>query len=146
MKSKYFLIVSVAIIMGFLFGKFYSLLYKNDSVSVFREDTELYFICLGVEKEKEDNQFVYELKSDGYHIYSGIASDLDIANQIKELYDKDYNNVSIEKNYIDNSSFISMLNEYEKIVRIASLDTILDIEKTILSNYKEMVLINESND
>lgn len=147
MKFKYFISVILAIVMGFFIGKFYVGLYNNDnSVLVFDQGETLYFVCLDITKESSDNDFVYELKSDGYHVYGAITSKKEYAEIIKDIYNKDYNNVSIEKVNLNNSFFVSILNEYEKLLEIANDSDKLKIEKIILSNYKEMVLTNESND
>ena len=43
-----------------------------------------------------------------------------------------------------NKSFISILKEYDKIINLVSDKDIDEIQRIIISNYKEMVLGNEN--
>ncbi len=89
-------------------------------------------------------KLLYIESDDGYHLYVGITKNNQIARKIKEHYDKKGNNIYVKENIIDNKSFLSILGEYDKIIDIASDNDIEEIEKIVISNYKEMVLENES--
>ena len=47
--------------------------------------------------------------------------------------------------YMNNASFISNLSEYDKLIDVASLNSFVDLQKIVISNYKEMVLNGEES-
>ena len=50
----------------------------------------------------------------------------------------------IKETIIESQEFLSILGEYDKILNIATDKDIKEVEKIIISNYKEMVLNNET--
>ena len=64
--------------------------------------------------------------------------------EIKEFYEKSDYSIYIRENIESNKSFLSILGEYDKIIDIADSKDIDEIEKIVISNYKEMVLKDET--
>ena len=93
---------------------------------------------------KDYEKYLYIENDDGFHLYVGITKDKEIASTIKEYYENKGYSIYVKESLIDNSSFLSVLGEYDKIISITSEDDIPDIEKIVISNYKEMVLENET--
>ena len=152
MKYKFLIPITLSIIVGLFFGKIFFDNYDTSSLTVFDEKDKVYMLQIGVysslEKIKSSfknyEDYLYISNDDGYHLYVGITKDKEIASKIKELYEKDGYSIYVKENIIDNSSFLSVLGEYDKIINITSLSDIKEIEKIVISNYKEMVLENES--
>ena len=69
----------------------------------------------------------------------------EIANNIKDYYKEKGNNCYVREKRVVNEDFISILNEYDKLLSSVSIEDIINIEKIILSNYKEMVIENYEN-
>lgn len=140
-----------SIVIGFFFGKVF---FNNyESSSVFNEKEKVYFIQRGVYDSLNDlkknnvsyDDFLYLKESDGYHFYVGITKSDKNAKKIKEYYEKSNINIYVREKYIDNDSFTSILNEYDKLIDVASLNSFIDLQKIVISNYKEMILDEDSN-
>ena len=155
MKIKFLIPIIFSIIIGFLLGQVFFTEYSNEVLTVFNEGENVYFIQAGVYNNlesidnsiKNNNNYLVEQEKDGYHIYVGITKNEKTAEKIKGIYENKGNNIYIKQKKLTNNSFLSILSEYDKITMIASNDDdLLSVEKIVLSNYKEMVLQDESND
>lgn len=152
MKYKFFVPIFLSIIVGLFFGKIFFDNYDNSSITVFDEKDKVYMLQIGIYSSREKmksnfgdyKKYLYISNDDGYHLYVGITKDKKIASKIKEFYEKNGYSIYVKENILDNSSFLSVLSEYDKIIDITSEDTIDEIEKIVISNYKEMVLEDES--
>lgn len=89
-------------------------------------------------------KYLYISSDDGYHLYVGVTKDKEIASKIKEYYKEKGYSIYVKESIIDNESFLTVLGEYDKIINITSPKDIEEIEKIVLSNYKEMILENET--
>ena len=152
MKYKFLVPILFSIAIGLFFGKIFFDNYDKTSLTVFDEKSKVYMLQVGVysskdkmkESFKDYKKLLYIESDDGYHLYVGITKNNQIAKKIKEHYDKKGNNIYVKENIVDNKSFLSILGEYDKIIDIASDNDIEEIEKIVISNYKERVLENES--
>ena len=149
MKFKFLIPIVLSIIIGVLIGNVFFSEYDNKSISAFYEGEKVYFVQMGVYKEmdslKSDNpnylDYAYVLEDDGYHLYVGVSKKENIASRIKTYYESDNKSIYIKEKNIANASFLNILTEYDKITSIATNDRdLINIEKIVLSNYKEMVL------
>jgi hypothetical protein len=93
---------------------------------------------------KDYKKYLYIKEDDGYHLYIGITKSNENIQKIKEFYDKKGNNIYVKESIENNKAFISILKEYDKIIGIAENNDIEEIEKIVISNYKEMVLEDET--
>ena len=147
MKTRYFIPLCAAILLGFLVGKIITN-NRDNSISVFYEGESIYFITTGVYDEKEEHHFegsIYQLEDDGFHEYVGITNNKETAERIKEYYKKLGNNCSVSEKRIANKEYINVLNEYDKVLLIANDLDLINIEKIVLANYEEMVLQSYEN-
>lgn len=152
MKYKFLIPILFSILIGLFFGKTFFDIYDSSSMTVFDEKDKIYMLQIGVyEKEeqmsktlKDYKKYLYIKEKDGYHLYVGITKSDEIAKKIKEFYEKDGYSIYIRENIESNKSFLSILSEYDKIIDITSNNEINEIEKIVISNYKEMVLDNET--
>lgn len=152
MKYKFLIPVTLSIITGLFFGKIFFDSYDESTITVFDEKDKVYMMQIGVYSSlaKMKNAFsnyekyLYIKNDDGYHLYVGVTKDKEIASKIKEHYEKKGYSIYVKESILENETFLSVLGEYDKIINITSPKDIEEIEKIVLSNYKEMVLENET--
>ncbi len=150
---KFIFYILISIILGLTFGRVFFKDYKDNSLTAFKEGEKLYFVQTGVydsidtikEVYEDYDKYLIQEEDNNYHVYVGISTSKNIANRIKDYYKTLGNNIYIKKNNINNYDFLSILKEYEKIINITSNDEdLIDIERIIISNYKETVGKDES--
>lgn len=151
MKYKFLIPITLSVVVGLFFGKIFFNSYDSTSLTVFDEKEKVYMLQLGVYSTKEKmkknfpsyQKYLYISQEDGYHLYIGITKTKEIASKIKEFYEDKHYSIYVRENIIDNKAFLSVLGEYDKIINITKDSEIPEIEKIVISNYKEMVLENE---
>ena len=147
MKYKFLVPIVLSIAIGLFFGKIFFDSYDSSSLTVFDEKDKIYMLQIGVyssekkmsSKIKNYKNFLYISMDDGYHLYVGITKNKEIAKRIKDYYEKKGNSIYIKESIEDNKSFLSVLGEYDKIIDITTDNDLEEIEKIVISNYKEMV-------
>ena len=152
MKKLFFLTI-IAMISGFFLGKYTFRLYeKKDSniVEVSNESSYVYMMKIGSYSDKNNmiselsnvDKYIYSISDGIYNAYVGITFSKKSAKKFVNIYNNE--NLSIEKVFLSNKKFISKLKKYDKLIE-ATEDTnsLLIIEKQILSNYEDMVIKNE---
>lgn len=152
MKYKFLIPIALSIVVGLFFGKIFFQNYEVNGITVFDEKDKVYMLQVGVystldkmeEAFPEYPKYLYISQDDGYHLYVGITKNKEIASIIKEYYEDQGYSIYVKENLLDNNAFLSILGEYDKIINIASPSDIAEIEKIVISNYKEMVLENET--
>ena len=136
MKFKFLIPICFSILIGFLFGKVIFSNYDNsNTLKTFNEGEKVYFIEIASSPSKDSltsinsyESYLCLLENDTYYLYGGITRNKDTAE------------------YINDKTFINLLNEYDKVAKISSnTDDLFTIEKIIISNYKEIILQNDSN-
>lgn len=152
MRGKFLIPIVLSIVIGFFFGKVFFNNYESSS-NVFNEGEKVYFIQKGVYSSFNDlkknnssyDDFLYLEESDGYHYYVGITKNEKNAKKIKEFYEKSNINIYVREKYINNANFVSVVSEYDKLIDVASLNSFVDLQKIVISNYKEMILNGEDS-
>ncbi len=139
MKSRYFLPLILAILVGFLSARIVYALYNTNSKEKYNA-----FI---LEVNKDNNFFRKENKNNYYYIdnkekiYCAITTKINNLNKIKKIYDSKKINTSIKKVYITNTEFINSLEQYDILLSNAYKESdLLSITKVILSSYEDVVL------
>ena len=147
MKLKILLPIICSILIGFLFGKIIFNKYDSNAINAFVEKDIVYFIEIGVfEDEKAaidnfSNSYLIIKEDNSFHVYGGITKNTKTRDKLKDYYLKNTNNINVYERVIDNEQFTTILEQYDKITMIATKDEdLLEIEKIVMSNYKEMVL------
>lgn len=152
--KKYFWSIFLSLIVGIYLGKFTLNQYSDLNVfPVFGNYDTLYFLQQGVyssvlsmkENMNSFPYYIYNLDDDGYHTYVGITNSLENAKKIKEYFANAGYDIYIKENNINNSVFISIVNQYDLLLNDAEGDAIGDICNQVLSSYEELV-INEDKD
>lgn len=146
MKYKFLIPIIFSIVVGFFIGKSFFNDYDS-TTSVFNEGEKLYFIKLNSVKENVSLDEFLTLNEDGnYYVYVGITKEENTARKIESYYEKLDNDISIKEKYVDNYSFLNILTEYDKICSAINDDkNLIDIERIVISNYKEMILEDGAN-
>lgn len=147
MNVKSFVLMFFAVLIGLLFGKLVFSQYE-DSTVVAVTGEKLHFVALtydsedSMKKEITDyTDYFYEKENDSFVLYVGVTKKQEIVSKIKGFYEKKYNNITVKEKLVNEDSFLTILNEYDKMIEISTIERdITTIEKIVMSNYKEMVL------
>ena len=90
------------------------------------------------EKIKEKEELVLQ--------YQELVDEQDaLEKEVARLQDPEYIARYVREKYINNANFVSVLSEYDKLIDVASLNSFADLQKIVLSNYKEMILNGEDS-
>ena len=155
MKVKFLIPILGSIVIGIVLGRIFFNEYDKDTISVFGETKSIYFVQLGVyiklddlkDSVKDYEDYLILLEEDGYHIYGGISKDKKIAERVAGYFKKSSKDTYIKEKKVDNSRFLNVLSEYDKITTIVTNEKdLMDIEKIVLSNYEELILESGLND
>lgn len=135
-----FVPVLIAIIIGYVGGKFVYRTYRDnlyDSLS----SSRLYLVENGVydtidlmREENSNNNYVYYKDDDKYKTVVGITRKYDNVNKIKELYS---DKLIVKEYYVENDKIDSKQDEYDKILN--ETDDIYEVKEvvnTILNLYR----------
>lgn len=135
-----FVPVFVAIIVGYIGGKFVYKTYRDnlyDSLS----SSRLYLIENGeyesidsMREENSGNNYVYYKDNDKYKTVVGITRKYDNINKIKELYS---DNLSVMEYYVANDVVDSKQDEYDKILMDTDdIHQVKEVVDNILNLYR----------
>ena len=114
-----FVPVFIAIILGYIGGRFVYTTYKDNLYDTLTS-SRLYLVLNGeydtfddMRENNSGNNYVYYKDDDKYKSVVGITNDYDNIEKIKELYD---DNLSVLEYYVANDIVNSKQNEYEKVL------------------------------
>lgn len=136
----------LAIFIGIIISKYVFNEYSKGAYAK-EKDNYIYLFQTSAYKDKDimlENSkilknYLYYKENDMYHVIIGISLDKNNEEKIKKAYNID--NVYIHKKILKNNEFLITLKEYEKLLSVANdNDSIINIEKQILANYKEIFL------
>ena len=111
--KKYFMLIMVSIIVGFLLSFFVINQYKDGKgITVYKEGEELSFFKYGEYKSKEEMEndtitlenYIYKKDNDIYKVYIALTKNKDNIGKIKKYYDK--YNLDVETFYIVDTDLI----------------------------------------
>ena len=111
-------------------------------LEVFKENNSCYFIQEGIysENTKDIDIKLIEKENNKYYVYLGISSNLDNANKLKDIYEKEGYKVRIKEVNLNNEEFYTNLVQFDLLIDKTSSDNeILTIEEVILANYEEII-------
>ena len=150
--KKMFLLTLVAMISGFLLGKFTFGKYEkiNETLNATKEASYIYMINYGsydnkdkmINELKEIDKYIYSYENNMYNAYIGITGNMNNAQKIKNIYNN--SNLQIQKIYISNDNFIKKLKNYDKLIAATEdNNSLIILQKQILILYEDMVIKNE---
>ncbi len=147
--KKYIGSIFLSLVFGVYLGMFVLRQYKNfDVTSVFSYYDTLYFIEIGVYNDidsmKDDlgnfSSYIYDVDDSGYHVYVGITKNHENALKVKEYFNNMGYDINIREDRTSNGIFVSIVNQYDIVLRDASDDAIGDICSQVINSYEELVL------
>lgn len=148
--KKYLFTFIIALVIGFFLSKFFLGGYKNlDDIKVNTNSDELYFIQYGVFSTLESleentislQNYVYNEDNNLYYVYVGITKEEENANKIVEYYKKLGYDTIIKKFGITNKKFLSILNNYDEVLKNTNDSTaISSVISQVLVKYEEVVI------
>lgn len=149
MSKKFIFYLIVAIVSGAVIGHTMFEKFTKEEQAVFNYKSPIYFLREGVydnleyaldSANKFDTKIIVKEKAK-YYLYLAISKSEDNLASIKKIYNN--KNLVVETKNIDNESFVTALEQMEKLFKKASSnEEKLTIEKVILANYEELVLKN----
>ena len=87
--------------------------------------------------------YVVSQEDGKYYIYLGFTTDYKNLNKIRKIYEEDDVEVYIKEVFINNSEFVSSLEQFDILLdSVSNEDDIVSINKAILSSYDEIILGN----
>ena len=127
-----FVPVFIAIILGYIGGRFVYMTYKDNLYDTLRS-SRLYLVengeydnILDMREENSGNSYVYYKDDNKYKSVVGITKDYNNIGKIKSLYD---NNLSVIEYYVANDILDSKQDEYEK--KLNSASDILEVKEAV---------------
>ena len=89
------------------------------------------------------DNYVVSQEDGKYYIYLGFTTDYKNLNKIRNLYEEDDIEVYTKEIFIDNTEFVSSLEQFDILLDSVNDDSdIISINKAILSSYDEIILGN----
>ena len=90
---------------------------------------------------KNLDNYVVSLEDGKYYIYLGFTTNYKNLSKMRQLYDKKNIEVYTKEIYINNSEFVSNLEQFDVLLNNASdEEDILSVNEAILSSYDELIL------
>ncbi len=123
--------------------------YENsENITISKNARTIYYIQKGVYSSKDSmkknmnvfTHYIYNIENNKYYTYIGITTNKENAIKIKEYWNKQGHETYIKEKITDNKSFITILAQYDKILKeTQDSGTIMTICNQVLSKYEEMV-------
>ena len=137
----------IFIIVGFIIGE---LIFSDriETLQRFNKKEIYYFLQEGVYKDKnilnnnlsEVSNKLIDYQDNKYYVYVGITKDIEIANRLKNIYEKEGINVYLKEKYIRSEEFSTNVDQFDLLIReTKDNDQVLTIEEVILANYEEII-------
>lgn len=129
---------------NYIFGEYDK---KTDPVSLTGEN--LYFLQAGVFSSEESmkkgmekfSYYIYSKENNMYYAYVGIVKDKDNLEKLKGYMKREGYDIYVREVFISNLSFITVLDQYELLLKETNEDKIIkSICNQILTKYEELVI------
>ena len=143
--KKTFIYAITFIILGVVLGNY---LEENPQAkSIFKEKDVYYFLQEGVYSSKDImNENTKDIKNkavihdnDKYYVYVGISKNLEIAEKIKKIYEKEGYQIFLKEMSVNSKEFSNNLDQFDLLIKSSNTnDDILKIEEVVLANYEEI--------
>lgn len=153
--KKYFLTISISLIIGFFLSFFLLNQYKDyTGIAVYNEGEEYIFLKLGTYNSKEEMEsnainlenYVYRKDDDKYSMYVGITKNKDNAVKMKNYYESKNLNVEEKTFYISNKKFNESIENLDNILINSNDEVVInEIINQGLNKYEEIILNGSKN-
>lgn len=144
--KRFFITSLFFILLGIIIGKIIFL--EQDILKIFKSKDNYYFLQEGIYQDNnlfEDNALnikdsIMEYKNNKIYVYIGITKDLEIAEQLVEIYKKKNINLSIKEKSISNEEFKNNVEQFDLLIKSSKQeDEIIKIQEVVLANYEEII-------
>lgn len=151
--KKYFILIMISIIIGFLLSFFVINQYQdNRGIALYKEGEELFFFKYGEFKSKEEMEnstislenYIYKKDNGVYKVYIALTKNKDNIGKIKKYYDK--YDLEVENFYIVDSNLIKKIENLDNILVSSNDDMVIgEIISQGLKCYEEDVSHDSTN-
>lgn len=142
--KKFFITSILLIITGMLIGKIMFL--EKDILKIFKNKDKYYFLQEGTYNDDFKSNslnlksIITEKNNDKLYVYVGITKDIEIAEQLVEIYKKRNINLSIKEKNIPNEEFKNNIEQFDLLIKSSKEeDEIIKIQEVVLANYEEII-------
>ena len=123
--------------------------YTGNENSAFIHEVSCILSCFVIDEIEESilkrlilKNYFYFKDNDGYHAIIGITKNENLKEKIVDSY-KITENIYMKRVNIDNSEFITLLDQYDNLIKDTDDNTtIFNAQKQVLSKYEELILQN----
>lgn len=143
--KKIIILGIIYIIIGFYIGKF---IFKDNLINKYKKEERYYFLQEGVYSNKENlqtnlsklNKKIIDYKDNKYYVYVGITKDLEVAEKIIKIYEKEGYNITVLEKGLSSEEFSTNVNQFDLLIKdTKDNNQILTIEEVVLANYEETI-------
>lgn len=145
--KKYVLTGIILIGLGFHLG---NTLFntKANILEIGKKKNEFYFLQEGVYSSKESvnsnmkhlSSKIIKKENEKYHVYVGITKDKNIAEKLKNIFQKKGYQIIIKEKEKASAEFSANVEQFDLLIKATDdEDEILTIEEVVLANYEESI-------
>lgn len=143
--KKIIILGIIYIIIGFYIGKF---IFKDNIINKYKKEERYYFLQEGVYTNKDIlqtnlvnlNKKIIDYNNNKYYVYVGITKDLEVAEKIIKIYEKEGYNITILEKGLSSEEFSTNVNQFDLLIKdTKDNNQILTIEEVVLANYEEII-------
>ena len=143
--KKIIILGIIYIIIGFYIGKF---IFKDNIINKYKKEERYYFLQEGVYTNKNIlqtnlvnlNKKIIDYNNNKYYVYVGITKDLEVAEKIIKIYEKEGYNITILEKGLSSEEFSTNVNQFDLLIKdTKDNNQILTIEEVVLANYEEII-------
>jgi hypothetical protein len=153
MKINFLIPIGLAIIIGFLMGKFMFGQYDTDKIiiPVFNQSQTLYFIQYGAystfdsmnEEADKLSSYIYSIEDGKYHVYIGITKSKENSAKLEGYFNEKEYSTYVKQLNVSNKQFVDILQQYDALLeKTIDNKSISLICSKVLTKYKELVIDN----
>ena len=133
------------IIFGYYLGNF---IFNDLNINKLKKEEKYYFLQEGVYNNKDNlnnnisnlTNKIIDYKNNKYYVYVGITKDLEVAEKLMKIYEKDGFNIYIKEKGLSSEEFSTNVSQFDLLIKENEDDNqILTIEEVVLANYEEII-------
>ena len=147
--KKYLLTIIFALIIGFFLGNFLLKQYNDyETLTVSSNSNEVYFFQYGVYSNVENMEentinlenYIYKIEDEKYYVYIGLTGNKNNIDKLSNHYKNLGYDVIVKSYYISNQQFISLLNNFDEVIKNTEDSTVISsIICQTLQKYEDVV-------
>ena len=141
----------IFILLGYYLGTF---VFDDIDLKKYKDEERYYFLQEGVYSNRDNlnnnlsnlTNKIVDYNNDKYYVYVGITKDLEVAEKIIRIYNKEGYNIYIKEKGLSNEEFSTNVNQFDLLIKDNDDSSqILTIEEVVLANYEEIIKKSSKN-